>query len=295
MFLSSVTSACADRRGPRVRHLTGPVTALVALLAVVCLGLPVSAAVAATGTATAPTTLTGSRVSTSAVRLSWAAPGSTGSSPVSRYDVREATSGVTQRTSANVLTYTWQALDPQAVTFKVRAIPAAGAGEWAQVTVPTGTTAQGSTSSPAPTPAPTPNPGPSSPARLPAGARYVATSGSDTAAGTAAPPLRTIKRGLARLRAGDTLIVRGGRYVENVTGQSLASGTASSRITVRAYPGERPILVGLLWLTNASYWTVDGLDVTWNAANSAANHMVKMSGGLGWRLTNAEIWGARSF
>src|SRR4051794_6003797 len=228
MFLSSVTSACADRRGPRVRHLTGPVTALVALLAVVCLGLPVSAAVAATGTATAPTTLTGSRVSTSAVRLSWAAPGSTGSSPVSRYDVREATSGVTQRTSANVLTYTWQALDPQAVTFKVRAIPAAGAGEWAQVTVPTGTTAQGSTSSPAPTPAPTPNPGPSSPAGLPAGARHVATSGADTAAGAAAPPLPALKRGGGRPRGGGTLLRRGGRGAGEGGGPAPPSRAARS-------------------------------------------------------------------
>ncbi|MGA8211191.1 MAG: DUF1565 domain-containing protein [Nocardioidaceae bacterium] len=130
---------------------------------------------------------------------------------------------------------------------------------------------------------------------MPSGAKFVSTIGSDSAAGTAAAPFRTVGRALKALRAGDTLIVRGGRYTENVTGGGLAAGTAASRITVRAYPGERPVIVGLLWLSDASYWTFDGINVTWNGANNASQHMVKMSGGTGWRLTNAEIWGARSF
>jgi hypothetical protein len=96
------------------------------------------------------------------------------------------------------------------------------------------------------------------------------------------------------LRAGDTLVVRGGRYTENISG-SVTAGTPTSRVTVRAYPGERPVIVGLFWITSASYWTFDGINVTWNQSNASNQHMVKLTGGTGWRMTNAEIWGARSY
>jgi Protein of unknown function (DUF1565) len=129
---------------------------------------------------------------------------------------------------------------------------------------------------------------------VPAGARYVSPSGSDSAGGTVGAPFKTLAHALPLLRAGDTLVVRGGTYTENVK-PSLAVGTASSRITVIAYPGERPIIKGLLWLSGASYWTLDGINVTWNPSNGPSDHMVKMTSGTGWRLTDAEIWGAHSF
>ena len=125
---------------------------------------------------------------------------------------------------------------------------------------------------------------------------YVSPQGSDANPGTAAAPLRTLKKALTRLTPGDTLYVRGGRYRERVTSTPVVAGTAGARITVRAYPGERPVLKGLLWLKNASYWRIDGLNVTWDpSTGKRSEHMVKLTGGTGWAFTGAEVWGARSY
>jgi len=125
--------------------------------------------------------------------------------------------------------------------------------------------------------------------------RYVSPTGNDANAGTLAAPWRTIAASLPKLAPGDSLYARGGTYVENVKGITLRSGTATSRITFAAYPGERPVIQGLLWLARPSYWTIDGINVTWNSANGSTDHMVKLGNGFGWRFTNAEVWGARSF
>jgi hypothetical protein len=125
---------------------------------------------------------------------------------------------------------------------------------------------------------------------------YVATDGSDRAPGTLDRPFGTLGHALAQLRPGDTLTVRGGTYHEALRDVTIAPGTAAAPIAVRAYPGERPVLAGLLWLTNADYWTFDGLNVTWDAQLAGPNdHMLKLTGGLHWLYTNAEIWGARSY
>jgi hypothetical protein len=122
----------------------------------------------------------------------------------------------------------------------------------------------------------------------------VAPWGSDGASGTAKKPFRTLRKGMSMLRAGGTLVVRGGTYAERIK-LSPAKGTPSARITVRNAAGERPVVKGLLWLKGADYWTLHGINVTWSAANSSDEHMVKMSGGVGWRITRAEIWAARSY
>lgn len=122
----------------------------------------------------------------------------------------------------------------------------------------------------------------------------VAPWGSDSAAGTWAHPFRTLTRGMKALRAGGTLVVRGGTYRERVKLRP-AKGTASRRITVRAAEGENPVVRGVLWLSGADYWTLRNIDVTWSTANRSNEHMVKMSGGVGWRICDAQIWGARSY
>jgi hypothetical protein len=125
--------------------------------------------------------------------------------------------------------------------------------------------------------------------------RAVATTGSDANPGTEAAPWRTIGHALAALSAGDTLVVHGGTYVEHVAAV-LHAGTASAPIVVRAASGERPIVKGLLWLTNPTWWTFDGLNVTWDAAtDTASQHMVRLFGGSNWTFKNAEVWGAHSF
>jgi hypothetical protein len=125
--------------------------------------------------------------------------------------------------------------------------------------------------------------------------RYVATNGSDSNPGTQAAPFRTLAKALPTLRAGDTLYVRGGTYRERLKNPSIKAGTSSARITVANFPGERPVVSGLLWLKGASHWTLNGINVTWSTSNTSSEHMVKLTDGTGWRMANAEVWGARSF
>jgi hypothetical protein len=125
-------------------------------------------------------------------------------------------------------------------------------------------------------------------------AYHVSPSGSDSAAGTAAAPWKSLDAAMERLGPGDTLVVHGGTYAERVN-VSAQPGTAAAPVHVQAAPGERPVVRGLLWLKGASYWTLDGINVTWDPASSSSEHMVKMTGGEGWRITGAEIWGAHSY
>jgi hypothetical protein len=71
---------------------------------------------------------------------------------------------------------------------------------------------------------------------------YVATTGSDNAAGTAAAPFRTVRKAAGLTAPGDTVFIRGGNYTEAVS--LTTSGTSSAWITFSAYPGELPIFDG---------------------------------------------------
>lgn len=147
-----------------------------------------------------------------------------------------------------------------------------------------------STAKPKPKPRPTATPKPPAPAA--SGAIYVATDGNDGNPGTADAPLRTVEKGLDSVRPGQTLYLRGGTYVEDV--QAAPAGTASARITVSAYPGERPVIKGLVSISNPRFVTFNGFNVTWNSGGYD-EHMFKITGGTSWILQNSEIWGARSF
>jgi hypothetical protein len=128
-----------------------------------------------------------------------------------------------------------------------------------------------------------------------AGTYFVSTTGSDSNSGAETAPWRTIGASLSKLQPGETLYVRSGTYAEDIRNPVIQAGRADARIRVAAYPGERPVIQGLLWLTRPSYWTIDGINVTWSTANQATDHMVKMTNGVGWIFENAELWGARSF
>ena len=121
---------------------------------------------------------------------------------------------------------------------------------------------------------------------------YVSQSGRNNNPGTERRPLRTLGRALRRLRAGDRLYVRGGRYRERIK-VSVAPGRPGSRVLVRNFPGERPVVEGQLWIGNPSYWTIRGINVTW-AAGNPDEPMARVYGGTHWKLTRAEIWGAHS-
>lgn len=75
-----------------------------------------------------------------------------------------------------------------------------------------------------------------------AGARalYVSPIGNDSNSGSIAQPWRRVAPSLLKLRAGDTLSIRAGKYFE--TPVASVSGTAAAPIVVRAYPGETVVL-----------------------------------------------------
>lgn len=67
-------------------------------------------------------------------------------------------------------------------------------------------------------------------------------NGQDTSDGSRERPWKTLVHAVSRLEAGDTLCLRGGIYHEHVT--IALAGTSDEPITIRAYPGELPILDG---------------------------------------------------
>jgi len=70
---------------------------------------------------------------------------------------------------------------------------------------------------------------------------YVATTGSNGANGlTPATAFRNIQYAVGRVAPGDSIQVRAGTYVENVT--ISRAGTSAQWITLQAYPGEIPLL-----------------------------------------------------
>lgn len=98
---------------------------------------------------------------------------------------------------------------------------------------------------------------------------YVSTSGSDSSAGTARRPFRTIQKAANVAAAGDTVLIRGGVYRERVTVKR--SGSAGKIITFRNYPGESVTLDGatvslpyyypLFDVASHSYLKIQGLRV----------------------------------
>ena len=73
---------------------------------------------------------------------------------------------------------------------------------------------------------------------------YVATNGSNHAAGTLAAPLKTIQAAFNQAVGGDTILLREGIYREAVALKNK-SGKDGAPITLKAYAGEKPVLSGL--------------------------------------------------
>ncbi|MCE9608060.1 MAG: hypothetical protein K8U03_24505 [Planctomycetia bacterium] len=67
-------------------------------------------------------------------------------------------------------------------------------------------------------------------------------SGDDAAAGSKERPWRTIACGVAKLRPGDTLVVRGGTYHEHI--RATLQGTKEKPITIRSAPDELAVIDG---------------------------------------------------
>jgi hypothetical protein len=101
---------------------------------------------------------------------------------------------------------------------------------------------------------------------------YVATNGSDAAAGTGAAPFATLGHAMQVVKAGDTVLIKGGTYDGTKTGWTkLApkkSGTASAPITIAAVAGQKVVIDGktpgaprtfMTFSSGESYLNVKGL------------------------------------
>ena len=90
-----------------------------------------------------------------------------------------------------------------------------------------------------------------------AGTYYVATTGSDSAAGTIGAPFATLQKSANVMGAGDTCYIRGGNYHEAVVISGL-NGSAGAPITFTAYTNEVVTINGSQPLTalGSAGWTL---------------------------------------
>jgi hypothetical protein len=133
-------------------------------------------------------------------------------------------------------------------------------------------------------------------ARLSATIYFVATTGSDSAAGTVTAPWKTLSHAASVAQAGDSVEVRAGVYSQQTV--FTRSGSASAPIIFRAYAGEVPVIDGtsltvgtgwspLLWLQGVSHVTIQGFEL--RNFRTAAKNRVPMGilvngGGTGVQL-----------
>ena len=76
----------------------------------------------------------------------------------------------------------------------------------------------------------------------PTNAYYVSISGNDINPGTLSKPWKTIKKAMNTLRAGDTLVIRGGQYNGVTAGWYFKnSGKGTQPITITNFPGEQVV------------------------------------------------------
>jgi hypothetical protein len=103
---------------------------------------------------------------------------------------------------------------------------------------------------------------------------HVATSGSNSNAGSESAPWRTIQKAVNTLRPGERALVRAGTYTESL--EVRRAGRASAPITIAAAPGARPMLrssgdhpleVG----SSAAYFRFSGFVITGHRGTSGGN------------------------
>ena len=123
---------------------------------------------------------------------------------------------------------------------------------------------------------------------------YVANDGLDSNAGTESSPYLTIQHGTNQLVAGDSLIIRGGTYLETI--YLNTEGTLGLPITIAAYPGETPIVDGtgaaspeLLVISNKSHVTIDGLSFS-NRYVQNAKGIYVLGEGDNITIKNCEVY-----
>lgn len=87
---------------------------------------------------------------------------------------------------------------------------------------------------------------------------YIAHDGSDNNPGSINLPWRSIKSSVKKLRAGDTLYIREGKYYESHIYQFPNEATSDQRITIRNYQDEVVVVTGDILLNEMTDWQQQG-------------------------------------
>ena len=100
---------------------------------------------------------------------------------------------------------------------------------------------------------------------------YVSPSGQNSNPGTLAMPWRTPGYGSKQLKAGDTLVILGGRYSLKTFWDDMVtppSGDAGGWVTIKGEEGNRPVLAGsddlfaAVDISGTSYMKIENLEIT---------------------------------
>jgi hypothetical protein len=117
----------------------------------------------------------------------------------------------------------------------------------------------------------------------------VSTTGSDGNSGSCSAPWRTIQKAVETLLPGQTALVRGGVYRENVV--ILRGGEGSRHLSVRAYADERPVLRGQLKISGSNV-RVEGLTINGRGV-SLLRPLVYIERGRSIVVERLEVTGSR--
>jgi parallel beta-helix repeat protein len=101
---------------------------------------------------------------------------------------------------------------------------------------------------------------------VPAGALYVSPSGSDSAAGTSAAPLKTVNRAVAVAASGKTVVLKAGTYHETVNVPSNKTINFQSAAGAVVYFDGSSVVSG--WTQSGSTWIRTGWTAKFNSTPS---------------------------
>jgi hypothetical protein len=116
--------------------------------------------------------------------------------------------------------------------------------------------------------------------------RYVSVGGSDRSRGTFGHPWRTIGTALRTAVPGEAVYVRSGTYPEWAT--ATRNGTAPNPISLRAYPGERPVITGRLKIEDA-FFCVRGLRFEGRTSANRTDPLIYVAGAQHVQILRNEI------
>jgi len=91
------------------------------------------------------------------------------------------------------------------------------------------------------------------------------------------------------VKPNDTIILPDATWAGNL------SVTPPEAVTIKAAPGAKPTVVGLVRVTKALGGAFDGLHVRWPVGGSKSEHMLRFTGGVGWKFLNGSALGAHSY